>query len=270
MRFMSTLRILYAASEITPFLTTSSVADFVRALPQYMQERELEVRIFVPRFGVINERKNRLHEVVRLSGVNICVGADTVPLVIKVASIPQAKLQVYFIDNEEYFKRKAIFYDKENRFFEDNDSRMTLFCKGVLETVKKLGWAPDLVHCHDWFTSLLPLYLKTAYRQEPLFKKSKVILTLYNNAFSQKLSQGLQEKARMVGIEERALAPLATADLRGLIQTGVQHSDRVFKAEPLEDEAFKGVLKEEVLYIKNNEAGLAACYNLYKELAGTR
>lgn len=267
---MSTLRILYAASEIAPFLETSAVADFVKSLPQYMQEKELEVRIMVPRFGVINERKNRLHEVVRLSGVNIRVGDDSAPLVIKVASIPQAKLQVYFIDNEDYFKRKAVFHDKEDKFFEDNDARMVFFCKGVLETVKKLGWGPDIVHCHDWMTSLLPLYLKTAYRQEPLFKKSKVIFTLYNNVFSQPLSKTLQEKAKMAGIKEEALATLATTDFDGLIQTGIKYADRVFSAEPLEDKAFEGILQEEVACIENNEAGLEAYRNLYKELAGVR
>ena len=267
---MSTLRILYAASEISPFLETSAVADFVKALPKHMQEQELEVRILVPRFGVINERKNRLHEVVRLSGTNISVGEDAAPLVIKVASIPQAKLQVYFIDNEDYFKRKAVFYDKQNKFFKDNDARMVFFCKGVLETVKKLGWAPDIVHCHDWMTSLLPLYLKTAYRQEPLFKKSKVIFTLYNNTFAPKLGRDLQEKAKMVGIKEEALAPLASADFGGLIRTGMQHADRVFSAEPLEDKAFEGVLQEEITCIENNQAGLEAYYNLYKELAGVR
>lgn len=267
---MSTLRILYAASEISPFLETSAVADFVKALPKYMQEQEMEVRIMVPRFGVINERKNRLHEVVRLSGLNISVGDDEAPLVIKVASIPQAKLQVYFIDNEDYFKRKAVFQDKKNKFFEDNDARMVFFCKGVLETVKKLGWAPNVVHCHDWMTSLLPLYLKTAYRQEPLFKKSKVIFTLYNNTFSQQLGQDLQNKARMAGIKEDALASLAKADFGGLIQTGIQHADRVFSAEPLEDQAFKGLLQEEITCIENNEEGLAAYYRLYKELAGAR
>src|SRR3569832_1554521 len=146
MRVMSNnkLRILFSVCVIAPFLTTSSVADFVRALPQYMQEKELEIRILVLRFVLINERKNKLHEVVRLSGINIAVGNDTKPLIIKVASIPNAKLQVYFIDNDDYFKRKAVFYDKNNNFFEDNDARIVFFSKGVLETVKKLEWAPDI------------------------------------------------------------------------------------------------------------------------------
>ena len=161
---MSDLRILYTASEIDPFLTTSTVAYVVRMLAQYMQEQEIDIRILVPRFGTIAERKNRLHEVVRLSGMNIAVGNDTKPLIIKVSSIPHAKIQVYFIDNEDYFKRKAIFYDKNDTFFGDNDARMLFFCKSVLETVKKLGWEPHIIHCHDWITSLIPMYLKKLYQ----------------------------------------------------------------------------------------------------------
>lgn len=268
---MSKLRILYAASEISPFLTTSSVADFVRALPQYMQEKALEIRILVPRFGLINERKNRLHEVVRLSGVNITVGDGVKPLVIKVASIPSAKLQVYFIDSEDYFKRKAVFYDKENKFFEDNDERIVFFCKGVLETVKKLGWAPDIIHCHGWITSLIPMYLKTSYRNDPVLKKAHVIFTLYNHAFSHKFDPDFIAKVKMVGIAEEALAPLAAADFGGLIQTGIKYADRVVRAGTLQDEHFKGLLDaQDFICIENNAAGLEAYYNLYTALAGAR
>ena len=154
---MPKYKILYVASEINPFLQTSEVADFVRNLPQAMQEKGMEIRILVPRFGLINERKNRLHEVVRLSGLNIEVGDEEKPLIIKVASIPSAKLQVYFIDNEDYFKRKFVFKNKEGDFYKDNDERCIFFCKGVMETVIKLGWDPDIVHCNDWMTSLIPL-----------------------------------------------------------------------------------------------------------------
>ena len=166
---MSNTRILYVASEINPFLELSHVAEFVKKLPQVMQEKGMEIRILVPRFGIINERRNRLHEVVRLSGINIDVGNEEKPLIIKVASIPAAKLQVYFIDNEDYFKRKHVFHDKNDEFYEDNDERAIFFCKGVLETVKKLGWAPDIVHCNDWMTGLIPLYLNTTYKKDPIF-----------------------------------------------------------------------------------------------------
>src|SRR6218665_2928650 len=183
---MRKLRILYVASEINPFLQVSEVAEFLRKLPQAMQEKGMEIRILIPRFGSINERKTRLHEVVRLSGINISVGEDEKPLIIKVASIPTAKLQVYFLDNENYFNRKYVFLDKEGSFYDDNDERTIFFCKGVLETVKKLGWAPDIVHCTDWMTALIPLYLKTTYKNDPVFKDTKSVFTIYNNAFEHK------------------------------------------------------------------------------------
>mmetsp|Transcript_6235 Transcript_6235/g.14040 ORF Transcript_6235/g.14040 Transcript_6235/m.14040 type:complete len:268 (+) Transcript_6235:1918-2721(+) len=264
---MPKLRILYAASEIAPFLTTSSVAGLVRALPQYMQERGLDVRILVPKFGVINERKNKLHEVVRLSGINITVGNDAKPLVIKVASIPNVRLQVYFIDNEDYFKRKDVFYNKEHHFFEDNDARAVFFCKGVLETVKRLEWPPDVVHCHDWITSLLPMYLKTAYQKDPILKKAQVIFTLYNNTFSHKFNQSLIDKVKMAGLSQESLAPLVSADFAGMLQTGIQYADVAVKSEALTDHHFKNLLTEQdFMHIENNEAGLAAYYDLYTKL----
>jgi starch synthase len=234
---MSKLRILYAASEINPFLQTSEVAEFIRRIPQVMQERGMEIRILVPRFGTINERKNRLHEVVRLSGINISVGDEEKPLVIKVASIPNAKLQVYFIDNEDYFHRKSVFVDADNKFHADNDERAIFFCKGVLETVRKLGWAPDIVHCNDWMTSLIPMYMKTTYKNDPMFKNAKAVFSVYNNAFEHKFDRSsMLEKVKMLDIEDSMLNHLSTADFEGLIKIGVQYADVVLKrSEPYSD-----------------------------------
>ena len=228
---MEKLRILYVASEINPFLQTTDVADYVRRLPQAMQERGAEIRILVPRFGLINERKNRLHEVVRLSGINITVGDEEKPLIIKVASIPNAKLQVYFIDNDDYFHRKSVFFDKENNFFDDNDERAIFFCKGVLETVKKLGWAPDVVHCNDWMTALIPLYLKTTYRNDPMFKDTKSVFTVHNNAFDYKFDDDLMSKAKAMDVSDEALAHLHSADFEGFVKLGCAYADAVVKAE---------------------------------------
>jgi starch synthase len=231
---MSKLRILYAASEINPFLQTSEVADFIRRIPQVMQEQGMEIRILVPRFGTINERKNRLHEVVRLSGINISVGDEEKPLVIKVASIPNAKLQVYFIDNEDYFHRKSVFVDSNNKFHADNDERAIFFSKGVLETVRKLGWAPDIVHCNDWMTSLIPMYMKTTYKNDPMFKNAKAIFSIYNNAFEHKFDHGsMMEKVKMLDIEDSMLNNLKTADFDGLMKIAVEYADVVLKrSEP--------------------------------------
>ena len=268
---MSNLRILYVASEINPFLQTSEVADFVRKLPQAMQEKGMEIRILVPRFGLINERKNRLHEVVRLSGINIAVGDEEKPLIIKVASIPNAKLQVYFIDNEDYFHRKSVFHDKENKFYEDNDERAIFFCKGVIETVKKLGWAPDIVHCNDWMTSLIPLYLKTTYKNDPLFKSSKTVFSVYNTSFTHKFDSDLLDKVKMMDIEDSMLANLETADFNGFIKLGVEFSDAVIMAEG--GKGLNGLFNEleeekKVETIEKNENFTDSYYALYNELVG--
>jgi starch synthase len=250
---MSKIRILYVASEINPFLQTTEVSDFVRKLPQAMQEKGMEIRILVPRFGLINERKNRLHEVVRLSGINIAVGEEEKPLIIKVASIPNAKLQVYFIDNEDYFHRKSVFHDKENNFYEDNDERAIFFCKGVIETVRKLGWAPDIVHCNDWITSFIPLYLKTTY-----------------NSFNHKFKGDLMGKVKMIDIEDNMLGHLKTGDYEGFIKLGAQWSDVVSVAG--DNKKLEGLVKKikekKVETIEKDDNYTESFYNLYNELVG--
>lgn len=267
---MDKLRILYIASEIDPFLEISDVASFIRKLPQYMQERGMEIRILVPRFGVINERKNRLHEVVRLSGINISVGDDEKPLIIKVASIPSAKLQVYFLDNEDYFQRKSVFTNKNGEFHDDNDERAIFFCKGALETVKKLGWSPDVVHCTDWMTALIPLYLKTTYKNDPIFKNTKSIFTVYNSKFSHKFSDDILFKAKMMDINDEMLANLSSADFTGFIKIGSEYADVVVKANENMDEELSKILDE----IADNKIDTniqeenvsETFYNLYTEL----
>ena len=269
---MSKLRILYVASEINPFLQSTQVADFVRKLPQAMQERGMEIRILVPRFGLINERKNRLHEVVRLSGINIMVGEEEKPLIIKVASIPNAKLQVYFIDNEDYFQRKSVFVDKDNHFHSDNDERAIFFCKGVLETVKKLGWSPDIVHCNDWMTSLVPLYLKTRYKLDPVFKGAKSVFTVYDNSFSHKFDKTLLQKVKMMDIEDGMLSNLKSADFEGFIKIGMEYADAVIKSGEKFSESlnklFSSMEKGEKINTFEEENFEDSYYNFYNELAG--
>lgn len=267
---MSKYRILYVASEINPFLQTSEVADFVRKLPQAMQEKGMEIRILVPRFGIINERKNRLHEVVRLSGINIPVGDEEKPLIIKVASIPNAKLQVYFIDNEDYFHRKSVFHDKENKFYADNDERAIFFCKGVIETVRKLGWSPDIVHCNDWITSFIPLYLKTTYKNDPLFKNTKTVFTIYDNPFTHTFKDDIMSKVKMLDIEDAMLGNLKTADYEGFIKMGMEFSDSVIVAGENKklDGLFKKMKEKKVETIGKDEDYTESYFNLYNELVG--
>ena len=177
----SVKRVLFVNSEIFPYLPESQISNIGRYLPQGIQERKKEIRSFMPRYGCINERKNQLHEVIRLSGMNIIINDVDRPLVIKVASISAARMQVYFIDNEDYFHRKSIYHDADGNFFKDNGERAVFFARGVLETVKKLRWAPDIIHCQGWISHILPIYLKKAYIHDPIFSNSKVVLSLYDD-----------------------------------------------------------------------------------------
>ncbi|MBK7476823.1 MAG: glycogen/starch synthase [Haliscomenobacter sp.] len=188
-------KVLIVTQEMQPYTSSTEISEVSRKLPQFIQEHGLEIRILMPRFGAINERRHRLHEVVRLSGMNIIVEDDDYPLVIKVASLPEGRMQVYFLDNDDFFRRKHIFLDEQDQPFTDNADRMVFFCKGVIETVKKFGWAPDIVHCHGWMTSLVPLYMKTVYRTEPLFQHSKVVYSIYNEPMGKALEDSFLSKA---------------------------------------------------------------------------
>ena len=202
---MDKKRVLIVTQEMEPYTVLSEISTIARKLPQYVQEKGMEIRVLMPRYGTINERRHRLHEVVRLSGMNIIVDDDDYPLIIKVASLPGARMQVYFLDNEDFFKRKSVFQDDQGKPFEDNQDRMIFFCKGVIETVKKFGWAPDIVHCHGWMTSLIPMYLKTAYKTEPIFQNSKVVYSLYNTDMEAQFKEDMLEKASINNLEPQDL-----------------------------------------------------------------
>lgn len=196
-------RILIVTQEMKPYTILSQISDIVRAYSQYIQENGVEVRILMPKFGTINERRHRLHEVVRLSGMNINVDDDDYPLIIKVASLPGTRMQVYFLDNEEFFKRKQIFNDANDNFFEDNLDRTIFFCKGVVETVKKFGWAPDIVHAHGWMTSLLPALLKTTYQNEPIFQNAQVVYSAYHaEVANEAFAANFKEKVSVNGLKD--------------------------------------------------------------------
>jgi len=184
---------LFIANEISPYVELTEFAETINKLAVKSNDTGLEVRCIMPRFGVINERRHKLHEVVRLSGINVSVGGDDYPLMIKVASLPNARLQVYFLDNEDFFKRKHIFTDENEQWYDDNGLRTAVFCKGALETVKKFGWPPDLIHCSGWMTGLVPMFIKTAYKKEPVFSNSKVIYTIGENTFKEKLGSDFQK-----------------------------------------------------------------------------
>ena len=223
----SAKRVLFVNSEIYPYLPESRMALIGRYLPQGIQERKKEIRSFMPRWGCINERKNQLHEVIRLSGMNIIVSDVDRPIVIKVASISAARLQVYFIDNEDFFKRKQLAYDDSGKFFEDYAERAIFFARSVLETVKKLRWAPDIIHCHGWISHLLPAYLKKTYIDDPIFSSSKVVLSLYNEIAEETFPQNFAKDAVFGNLSEKDLPLLQNANGIELAKTAVQYSDGV-------------------------------------------
>jgi starch synthase len=220
-------RILFISQEITPYLPESEMSTIARNLPQGIQERGKEIRTFMPRFGCINERRNQLHEVIRLSGMNLIIDDNDHPLIIKVASIQAARMQVYFIDNEDFFHRKFTLQDAENKFYEDNDERAIFFTRGVIETVKKLQWAPDLIHCHGWFSSLIPIYIKQYYHDDPLFQNTKVVTSIYDKEFDAPLNSRLKEKLASDGIKNADLEILTNPTYENFVKLAINSSDAV-------------------------------------------
>ncbi|PID71060.1 MAG: glycogen synthase [Flavobacteriales bacterium] len=224
---MKDKRILYVASEVVPYLPESETSTTAFEVAKQSHTKGAQTRIFMPRFGVINERRHQLHEVIRLSGMNLIINDVDMPLIIKVASIPKERMQVYFIDNDEYFKRKAVYKSGDGKLFEDNDERAIFFAKGVIETVKKLNWAPDIIHLHGWMAALVPLYLKEHYTNDPLFAESKIVASIYNNDFEGVLSEKIIEKIKFDNIPEDKLSLLAEANYNNLIKTAIEYSDAV-------------------------------------------
>jgi starch synthase len=230
-------RVLIIANELSPYTEFTDFAHILNKLAIKTFDSGLEIRVIMPRFGLINERRHRLHEVVRLSGINVIIDKDDYPLMIKVASLPNARLQVYFMDNEDYFKRKAVFRDDQDNFFDDNGERMIFFCKSALETVKKFGWPPHIIHCHGWMTSLAPLYLKTTYKKEPVFGYSKVIYTAQADQFTETLNPNFVKKGIIsADIKEKDFDPYKEGTNTALTIGAGKYADVVvFGSEEISD-----------------------------------
>ncbi len=266
---MSKKKVLIVTQEMQPYTALSEVAAIARKLPQYIQEKGMEIRVLMPRFGTINERRHRLHEVVRLSGMNIIVDDDDFPLIIKVASLPGARMQVYFLDNEDFFKRKSVFEDSKGKPFKDNPDRMVFFCKGVIETVKKFGWPPDIVACHGWMTSLVPFYLKTAYKNEPLFQNSKVVYSIYDSNMGESFGDKFLEKATINNLEPEDMKDFKEGDKIALHKGALMSADGVIKGSEnvsdIDEKIISG-LKVPVLEYHNEEEYLAAYLEFFNNL----
>lgn len=265
-------RILFIANEMSPYLELTEFSETVNKLAIKANDNGFEVRCIMPRFGTINERRHRLHEVVRLSGINVSVDNDDIPLQIKVASLPSARLQVYFLENEELFKRKFIFHDEEDKWFDDNDLRTVFFCKGALETVKKFGWPPDIIHCSGWMTGLVPAFLKTVYKKEPVFAHSKIVYTINENTFKEKVGKSLLKKALInPAIKEKDLEVFKTNTNAAFFKGGAQYADAITFGsagvdKKLVEEFSKVRGKKTILY--NEESDLTEYLQLYNDLAG--
>lgn len=254
--YMKDKRILYVSSEVIPYLPETEIASMSFEAPQMVNSKGGQIRIFMPRYGNINERRHQLHEVIRLSGMNLVINDFDMPLIIKVASIPKERIQVYFIDNEEYFKRKATFTDEDGNLFPDNDERAIFFAKGVVETVKKLNWSPDIIHVQGWLASLLPLYLKKYYASEPLFSQSKIITSVYNQGFEGALNSELINKIAFDGVDPETIQELKDPTYQNLMKVTIRNSDAAIVGSPDLDENLMKMLnttKIPVLYYKKKE-----------------
>ena len=256
---------------MSPYLEMTEFSEIVNKLAIKSNDGGFEIRCIMPRFGVINERRHRLHEVVRLSGINVSVDNDDYPLQIKVASLPNARLQVYFLDNEDLFRRKFIFHDEQEKWYDDNGLRAIFFAKGALETVKKFGWPPDIIHCSGWMTGLIPLYLKTVYKKEPVFSHSKVIFTIGQNTFSEKLGADFVKTANInpALLKDKDLEPYKDANNTGLFKGGATYADAItFGAEKVDKKLVEefGKVKGKKVLAYNADSDLSDYLQLFNEL----
>ena len=264
-------RILFIANELSPYLELTEYSEIANKVAIKAYENGFEVRCIMPRFGVINERRHRLHEVVRLSGINVAIENDDLPLQIKVASLPNARLQVYFLENEDLFRRKSVFNDENEKWFDDNGLRTIFFCKGALETVKKFGWPPDIIHCSGWMTGLIPFYLKTVYKKEPVFSHTKVVFTIGQNTFKEKLGNDFIKKALIhPSLKEKDMEVFKEANNTAMFRGGATFADAItFGADKVEKkliDEFSKVRGKKTLPF-NAESDLTDYLQLYSDLA---
>lgn len=265
-------RILIVANELSPYLDITDFSKILNQIAVKSYEKGHEVRIIMPRFGIINERRHRLHEVVRLSGINIGVDKEDYPLLIKVASLPNARLQVYFMDNEDFFRRKMVFQNEDETLFEDNTERMVFFTKSTLEIVKKFGWPPDVIHCHGWMTSLLPAFLKTSHQKEPVFEHSKVIFTAQNCHYEGTVGERFGEIIENSTIlDEEVKSLYGDGNFESLLKGAIHYADSVICGDEEKDENFNksltdGINEKVVPYNADWEFDVESIMNVYETL----
>ncbi|MXV38605.1 glycogen synthase [Flavobacteriaceae bacterium Ap0902] len=266
---MNLMRILYVSTELVPYTPENTLSQAALDLPKLMNKKGNDVRIFMPRFGTINERRHQLHEVIRLSGMNMIINDIDQPLIIKVASLPNARMQVYFIDNEDYFNRKAIYADKKGKFFEDNDERSIFFAKGILETVKKLNWKPDVIHAQGWMSALVPLYLRKYYADDAFFDDVKMVYSVFDNPFEGVLSENMFDKVKFDGFEDKDIEHISTANFHNLLKIGIDNADVVVQGDEVLPVEIMDYIKENNINFKEHQPN-ENLDEVYKELVGDK
>lgn len=270
--FKNMTKVLFISQEIFPYLPESEISTICRELPQGIQERGKEIRTFMPKYGTINERRNQLHEVIRLSGMNLIIDDNDYPLIIKVASIQAARMQVYFIDNDEFFHKRSILADDDGVEYSDNDDRCIFFARGVIETVRKLRWVPDVVHCHGWISALAPLYIKRAFADDPCFRNTKVVFSLYNNPYKQSFDVSFKRKLVLDGVTDEDLTKIPDeTDFLALQKLAIAYSDGVIQASPEVDPTLIEAIEAKGLpFLSHQESDLYidACNEFYDQIIG--
>ncbi len=262
------MKVLFVTQEMDPYTLETEVSEIFKKLPQYVNDKSHEIRVLMPKYGLINERRHRLHEVVRLSGMNIIVNDEDYPLIIKVASVPGARIQVYFLDNEEFFKRKNMFKEDDGKAFDDNAERIVFFCKGALETVRKFGWPPDVIHCHGAFTSLIPMFVKKVYQNDPIFKFSKVVYSAYTDTLSETLSKDFVKVAMINDVAEKDLSSYLDKDVVELNVGAIHYSDAVVMGNDSVNATYKKPIGKKPTLAFNAEAPAmnASTEQFYKDI----
>lgn len=260
-------KILYINQEITPYVPESEMADMGRQLPQKIQEAGYEIRTFMPKWGTINERRGQLHEVIRLSGMNLIIDDTDHPLIIKVASIPATRIQVYFIDNDDYFMKRQMAVDEQGEEYPDNGERAIFFARGVLETVKKLRWIPDIIHCQGWMSAVIPLYIKTVYKDEPAFANAKVITSLFQSQMKHEIGDNFKKCLEYRDAKLEMLAKYKDPfDFTELGKLAIDYSDAIIEAgKKVDKKLLKYAVDKELPLLKYPGEDFSEAYKSFYE-----
>ena len=263
---MAKKKILFINQEISPYVPDNTLSLMGKDLPQAMQEHNHEIRTFMPKWGTINERRGQLHEVIRLSGMNLIINDTDHPLIIKVASIPSARVQVYFIDNDDYFGKRLMEKDEQGEDYTDNGERAIFFARGVLETVKKLRWVPDIIHCQGWMSAVIPFYVKTAYHDEPSFAETKVVTSLFSQSLEKDLGSDFKQCLEFRDARAELLKDYKDIfDFNELSKLAIGYSDGVIAADKQVDENLMKFAKGNNIPVLGYQEDFADAYEAFYE-----